>query len=71
MSLYIEPELKAKATALALAQSRSLNNFINLLIQQAVDQAEATGIAQKSSLCKEPGHIQTSQYRRHVRSPAQ
>jgi predicted HicB family RNase H-like nuclease len=43
MSLYIEPELKAKATALALAQSRSLNNFINLLIQQAVDQAEATG----------------------------
>jgi predicted HicB family RNase H-like nuclease len=39
MSLYIEPELKAKAQALAQAQSRSLNNFINLLIQQAVDEA--------------------------------
>jgi predicted HicB family RNase H-like nuclease len=41
MSLYIEPVLKAKAQSLALAQSRSLNNFINLLIQQAVDEAEA------------------------------
>jgi metal-responsive CopG/Arc/MetJ family transcriptional regulator len=40
ISVYLEPDLKRKAEVLAKKQKRSLSNFIEILVQGAVDEDE-------------------------------
>lgn len=42
-SVYLEDDLKADAQKLAALQKRSLNNLIEVLLQDAVDKAKSEG----------------------------
>lgn len=43
IGVYISEELKAKAEIVAESESRSLSNWITVLIEEAVERAESEG----------------------------
>jgi hypothetical protein len=47
LMIYVDPSYKALLGELAATENRSMSNYVETLIMNAVDQAKAQGVIQK------------------------